>query len=150
MDTDQQKILIADPDCDRIEPLKHMLGENNYEVLTAGTAEQAWTSLMSDGPDLVLLEPMLPNGTEGFHVVWKLREFPDQKLSQIPVLVVSRIHQATKLNIFPNFHDGHYSALDFLPVQGFLDKPVENSTLIQNIDSTLTRSRMKLGGQRAQ
>ncbi|MDP1808771.1 MAG: response regulator [Actinomycetota bacterium] len=133
--TEPKKILIVDPDCTALDPLVRLLDANNYIVAMTETVEDAWRSLSADPPDLVLLEPMLPSGTEGFHFVWELRDHPDEKLRRTPVLIVSRIHQTMALNLFPDFHDGHYQAHEYLPVQGFIDKPVDHNSLLRAVNS---------------
>lgn len=146
LDPDRKKILIVDPACGAHDPLVHRLTASNYEVTVAGSAKFAWRSLTETRPDLVLLETMLPSGTEGFHLVWRVRDHPDERLRQTPIVIVSRIHQTTPLNLFPNLRDGHYAAHDYLPVQGFIDKPVDHHTLLRTIanlfanDSCIHRS----------
>ena len=135
----RKKILVVDPDSGPHDPVVNLLIAENYKVSLADSADRAWEALRLDHPDLVLLETMLPTGTEGFHLVWRLRDDPDERLSQTPVLIVSRIHQTTALNLFPDFHDGHYRAHEFLPVQGFLDKPVDHERLRLAVSEVFAR-----------
>ncbi len=130
-----KKILIVDPGSGPHDPLVHLLQANNYKVTVAESAEFAWRSLTADRPNLVLLETMLPSGTEGFHWVWQVRSHPDQRLSRTPIVIVSGIHQTTPIKLFPDLRDGHYAAGDFLPVQGFIDKPIDHQALLQTISS---------------
>ena len=129
----QKKILVVDPQVGLYDPVIHALTTNDYQVSSVDSIEKAWAALYSSRPDLILLETMVPEGTEGFHLVWKLRQHPDRQLSKTPVVIVSDIHQTTSLNLFPDLKDGHYRATEFLPVQGFLDKPVDHEILLKTV-----------------
>lgn len=132
-----KKILVADPEHGPSSPLFHLLESQNYEVSHAGSIEEAWRILTTSTPQLLLMEPMLPAGTEGFHLVWRLRDHPDVKLNGMPVILVSRIHQTTRLNLFPGISDGHYQADEYLPIQAFLDKPFDDRVLLETINNAL-------------
>ena len=132
-----KKILLVDPRAEYHDPVVHLLTSNSYEVSIARSIDEAWTSINSDQPNLILLETMMPHGTEGFHLVWRLRKHPDRRMSRTPIVIVSGIHKTTSLNLFPTHRDGHYRACDFLPVQGFLDKPVDHNTLVTTIADML-------------
>jgi CheY-like chemotaxis protein len=134
-----KRVLIVDPDFRKGDPLSYLLAAQHFEVLSADSVEDAWRMIVAGRPDLVLMEPMLPSGTEGFHLVWRLRDHPDSRLRATPVVIVSRIHQTVPLDLFPTLHDGHYQANEFLPVQAFLDKPYETATLMNTIDQVLLK-----------
>ena len=134
-----KKILIADPQCGPESPLAQLLESRDYHVMRAGSVEDAWRVLLAEQPQLLLMEPMMPAGTEGFHLVWKLRDHPDAKVSELPIIVLSRIHHTTQLNLFPDLTDGHYHASEFLPVQAFLDKPFDEGVLLKTMDNVIGR-----------
>lgn len=134
-----KKILIADPECGPKSPLSQLLQSRNFEVTRAASVDEAWRILLTDHPHLLLMEPMMPAGTEGFHLVWRLRDHPDAKVSRVPVIVLSRIHHTTKLKLFPDLMDGHYHPSEFLPVQAFLDKPFDESVLLKTMDNVIAR-----------
>ncbi len=86
-----------------------------------------------DKPDLILLDVMMPSGTEGFHFVWDLRKDSDEALRDTPILIMSAIHQTTKDRFYPDQSDKDYQPYEYLPVQGFLDKPLNFDTLLGEI-----------------
>ena len=135
LDQKPKRILIVDPACRPQDPLVHLLTARNYKVTVASSAKFAWRSLAEERPDLVLLETMLPTGTEGFHLVWQVRGHPDERLRRTPIVILSRIHQTTPLKLFPDLRDGHYAAHDYLPVQAFIDKPVDPDALLRTVAS---------------
>jgi CheY-like chemotaxis protein len=135
-----KRVLIVDPDFRAGDPLSCLLAAKNYELLSADSPEAAWRLIVAGRPDVILMEPMLPNGTEGFHLVWRLRDHPDSRLRATPVVIASRIHQTVRMDLFPTFSDGHYRANEFLPVQAFLDKPYEATSLMNTIDNVLLKT----------
>jgi len=70
---DTARILVVDDDPDICESLRMVLESSDYEVRSAGSAEEAYQEALGYGPDLILLDIMMPSGTEGFHLVWRLR-----------------------------------------------------------------------------
>lgn len=131
------KVLVVDDDPDIVETLRLVLESANYEVEGAGSPEQAFEKLKTFVPDIILLDVMMPDGTEGFHFVWKLRNEYPPELAQIPIVILSAIHETTKLRFYPEQTDGTYTPGEFLPVQGFIDKPAEPATLLKRIEQVL-------------
>lgn len=131
------KVLVVDDDPDIVETLRLVLESANYEVESAGSPQQAFEKLETFVPDLILLDVMMPDGTEGFHFVWKLRNEYPPELAQIPIVILSAIHETTKLRFYPEQTDGTYTPGEFLPVQGFVDKPAEPATLLKRIEQVL-------------
>ena len=134
------KILVVDDDPDIVESIRLVLESAGYEVESAGTIEEGFEKVESWRPDLILLDIMMPDGTEGFHFVWKLRnQYPDE-VKDTPILVLSAIHSTTRLRFYPEQSDGTYEPGEYLPVQGFIDKPVEPSTLLKEIEKILSEA----------
>ncbi len=137
------KILVVDDDPDIVESIRLVLESAGYEVESAGTIEEGFEKVESWRPDLILLDIMMPDGTEGFHFVWKLRnQYPDE-VKDTPILVLSAIHSTTRLRFYPEQSDGTYEPGEYLPVQGFIDKPVEPSTLLKEIEKILSEAEKK-------
>ncbi len=132
-----RKILVVDDDPDIVESIRMVLQSADYEVEDAASMKEGLDKTQQWRPDLILLDVMMPDGTEGFHFVWKLRnEFPVE-LSNTPIVILSAIHNTTKLRFYPDKGDGTYEPGEFLPVQGFIDKPAEPSVLLAKIRGTL-------------
>ncbi len=132
------KILVVDDDRDLVATLQLVLEEAGYRVVSAGDAEQAMARAESERPDLILLDIMMPNATEGFHFVWKLRRREEPYFQKVPVVVLSAIHGTTELRFYPDSGDGTYRAGEFLPVQDFVDKPVDPPRLLERISRVLS------------
>jgi CheY-like chemotaxis protein len=134
---DSKRILVVDDDPDIVESLRMVLESANYDVDTAGSPAEARAQVEKNPPDLILLDIMMPDGTEGFHFVWQLRNEYPEPVNAIPILVLSAIHSTTQLRFYPERSDKEYAAGEFLPVQGFMDKPVEPSQLLRKIGELL-------------
>ena len=133
----QAKVMVVDDDPDVVEILRLVLETAGYEVASASSAPQGLEKVQEFCPDVVLLDVMMPDGTEGFQFVWKLRnEFPPE-LADTPIIVLSAIHETTKLRFYPDKSDGTYRSGEFLPVQGFIDKPAEPEMLLKRIEQVL-------------
>lgn len=131
------RILVVDDDPDIVESLKLVLVSAGYEVEAAASVKEAFDKLENYQPNLILLDIMMPDGTEGFHFVWRLRNQAPASISGTPILVLSAIHHTTSLRFYPEQSDGTYEPGEFLPVQGFIDKPVEPSVLLAKVKDTI-------------
>ncbi len=80
---------------------------------------------VANKPDVMILDVMMPEGTEGFHLVWKLRQMEDPAVREVPIIMATGIHATTKLRFYPEQSDGTYQPSKFLPVQDWIDKPVK-------------------------
>lgn len=133
----QKTILIVEDDADTLETLRLVLEKEGYRVLAASSPQEGTEAVHAEHPDLILLDVMMPTGTEGFHFVWNLRRDPDQSVRDVPIVVVSAIHQTTPLRLYPDQSDTEYAPGEYLPVQGFLDKPVSFDKLISTVAEVL-------------
>ena len=134
------KILLADSEFGPQSVLAYMLESRNFQVMRARSIDEAWRILTTEHPRMMLLDPMMPSGTDGFHLVWRLRDYPDGRVNGLPVIMMSRIHKTTGLKLFPKLNDGHYEPNEFLPIQAFLDKPFDERFLMETIDDVLRQT----------
>lgn len=137
------KILTVDDDRDLVEALRIVLESGGYEVVAAYDAETGLEKVRSERPDLVLLDVMMPSATEGFHFVWKLRSLEGEYYRAVPVILLTAIHEKTELRFYPDSGDGTYKAGEYLPVQDFVDKPVDPKDLLERVERVLSASRTK-------
>ncbi len=85
-----KKILIIEDDKDLQNLLADGLISSNYSVSVASDGEEGITKLLDEKPDLILLDLLLPK-LDGFQVLERLRHYPDPKISDIKVIVLSNL-----------------------------------------------------------
>ena len=113
------------------------LEANGYEVIAAHDGEAGLAEAAAQKPHLILLDVMMPEGTEGFHFVWRLRRAEDRQLAETPIIILTGIHNHTALRFYPEEGDGTYEPGAYLPVQEFVDKPVDSADLVQRVERVL-------------
>jgi len=133
----KRKILIVEDDVDFAESISMILESKGFETSSASNLEEGLAKAREEKPDLILLDIMMPMGTEGFHFVWKLRKDDDPEVRDIPIIVLTAIHGTTELRFYPTEGDTEYGPGEYLPVQDFIDKPVSPSDLIAKIEKVL-------------
>jgi CheY-like chemotaxis protein len=111
-------VLVVEDDFDAADAARTILESEGYQVAIADSPAKAWEALRAARPDVILLDVMMPSGTEGFHFVWELRGADDEKLRDIPIIILSAIHESTPLRFYPSEGDETYAPGEYLPVQG--------------------------------
>jgi len=139
--SDRARILMVDDDVDLVAALRLVLEARGFSVLAAHDPEKGMTRVEAERPDLILLDVMMPGATEGFHFVWWLRQHDEAYFRLVPVIILSAIHERTELRFYPDSTDGTYKAGEFLPVQDFVDKPVDPATLVARVEAVLAASK---------
>jgi CheY-like chemotaxis protein len=130
-----KKILIIDDDPDLVEVIRLTLENGGYEVFGAASGGEGLDKVKEVHPDLIILDVMMDYTTEGFQVSLQLRS-PDAASEyaayrDIPILMLTAIHSTTPLRFEP---EG-----DYLPVDAFVEKPLEPSALLQKVEELLQR-----------
>ena len=85
-----QRILLVDDNPDNLMLLRVLLSNHGYEVLTAGTAEQAREMITAHPPDLILLDVILP-GRSGYELCRELKD--DSATRLIPVVLITGLSE---------------------------------------------------------
>jgi len=123
------KILVVDDDIDVLETRKIVLEHNNYEVLTATNIKVAKELLEKNHIDLIILDVMMEKDSDGFTFAQDIKN--DKKYRHIPIILATAVNQRTKFK-FDIEKDG-----DFLPVEKFMEKPIDPDDLIATIRGLL-------------
>lgn len=124
-----KKILIVDDDRDVFESMKIVLEAEGYEVDWATNGAEAITKAKSLKPDLMILDVMMNTDDEGFQVTYTMKQ--DPQLSGIPIVMVTSVGART------GFSFDRRKDEDFLPVNEFLEKPVDPRTLVDKVRENL-------------
>jgi len=81
-----QKILVVEDDPISQRLMVETLQRGHYEVITASNGLEGVKKAQREGPDLVVLDVMLP-GIDGFEICYRLRA--SSQTAQLPILMVS-------------------------------------------------------------
>jgi len=132
------KILIIDDDPDIVLAVRMALESAGHKVNEAGSGKEGIEQIKTDPPELIILDVMMESKTEGFQMALKLRS-PDPtsefvKYKDIPILMLTAIHSTTPLRFEPD--------IDYLPVELFVDKPIDPDDLISKVDWLLNREKV--------
>ena len=129
----QATILIIDDDPDIAEAMRIVLEKQGYSVQAAKDSEEAMEQLKATRPDLVIMDVMMNSLREGFVLSRALKE--DPKYKHIPILMVTAAKEKIGIDFKPAAGDEAW-----LPVEEFLEKPVEPELLLNKVKELLHES----------
>ena len=131
------KILIIDDDPDIVTAVRLTLESAGHQVVSANSGKVGLEKVKSEHPDVIIMDVMMETHTEGFQLALKLHS-PDpasdlKQFKNIPILMLTAIHSTTPLHYEPD--------VDYLPVELFVDKPIDPKDLIGKVDWILKRQK---------
>lgn len=127
-------LLIIDDDEDFAVATATVLRDAGYEVQIEMNIQSAEESMNNRRPDLIILDVMFPeNGTAGFELARKLKHY-DKQLKDIPILMLTAVNSRFPLGFSSTDIDDYW-----LPVEDFLEKPVDFDILKKKVDNLITR-----------
>ncbi len=118
----RKRILIVDDEPRNVKLLDAMISDK-FDVIAAGSGEEALNLAGSDHPDVILLDVMMP-GLDGFEVARRLKA--DAELKDIPIIMVTAL--TDKENKLAGLASG---------AEEYLNKPVRRIELLARINSML-------------
>lgn len=74
-----KKILLVDDDIDIINPIKMVLEEKGFEVMTAHNKVDGFEKALNEKPDLAILDVMMTTQFEGFEMAREIKNHPNTK-----------------------------------------------------------------------
>jgi CheY-like chemotaxis protein len=127
------KILIVDDDADFASAIRAILESENYTVIMASDAVEGMEKIRTEKPDLAILDVMMTTWQDGFEMSRELKNNPEFK--NMPILMLTGAKDKTGIDFKSTAGDP-----DWLPVDGFLDKPVEPEQLLSKIKELLCKA----------
>jgi CheY-like chemotaxis protein len=129
------RILVVDDDPDMLLATRLCLESGGHNVIEARSGPEGLEAVLTDKPDLIVLDVMMGTTTEGFQVALKLRS-PDpaseyKSYSAIPIIMLTAIHTTTPLRFGPD--------PDYLPADAFMDKPLDPDKMLKQVDTLLNK-----------
>jgi len=128
-------VLIVDDDPDIVEAMRLPLQAKGYQVSHAASGSEGLEKVKKLKPDLIILDVMMDTMTEGFQVSLTLRSSDPKSeyaaYKHIPIMMVTAIHTTTPLRFGPD--------QDYLPVDEFIEKPIDPHVLLSKVAKLLAR-----------
>ena len=128
-----KRILVIDDDPDLRLALRLPLESAGYTVSEAENVSSGIAAVKDVDPDLIILDVMMDTTTAGFQFALDLRsvdptsEFKEYR--DVPIIILTAIHTTTPLRFGPDE--------DYLPVETFLDKPIDPDMLLDKVREML-------------
>jgi CheY-like chemotaxis protein len=129
MDNYEPTILIIDDDIDLVEVLRITLENENYKVIDAQTGLRGYNLAQTMNPSLIILDVMMGTIDEGFHTAYQIRANPETK--DTPIIMLTAVVQQTGFKFSKDDDEA------FLPVDEFIEKPVNPKKLIDTVRKLL-------------
>lgn len=123
-------ILIIDDDPDFVEVTKAILETKQYKVQVAYDPDEGYAKLEEEIPDAIILDIMMGRGAGGFIFARKIRK--DPRFDRVPILMLTSMSEQTGFS-FP----GERIHPKFLPVDDYVEKPIEPHVLLEKIEQQL-------------
>ncbi|MCE5257825.1 MAG: response regulator [Chloroflexi bacterium] len=122
-------ILIVDDDPDFVEICRMVLEAEGFTTQSAATGQVAFQMMLTEPPDLVILDIIMEGVLDGWDALRRVRDEPT--LRNLPVLVVSSITSTEYAGMLPTDED--------IRVDSFLSKPVSPVQLTSEVKRLLRR-----------
>jgi CheY-like chemotaxis protein len=130
-----KQILIVDDDPDQRLTMRLPLEASGYQVAEARSSTEGLEMVKKVKPDLIILDVMMDTTTAGFQLALDLHSTdPDSEYKEFrdtPIIMLTAIHTTTPLRFAPDE--------DYLPVQIFLEKPVDPEVLLAKVKESLEK-----------
>ncbi len=129
------RIEIIDDDVELAENFSLVLKKEGHTVSIRDQAEGALEELLQNKPDLLILDVMFPeNPAGGFDLARKIKQ--TEEIKDLPVILLTAINQE-----FPMDFSARDIDRDWMPVQDFIEKPINIPTLIEKVNEMLAEGK---------
>ena len=121
----KRTVLLVDDERHVVNVVEHMLERRGFEVVSAGSGEEALKMLEGITPDLALLDIILP-GIDGATLAQRLRAQP--ATANTPIVFLTGLVEVNEVHRDGNQIGGQY----------FLAKPFDSKELFEVIDRAMS------------
>lgn len=116
--------MIADYDRASLEELKALFEGRDFEVLSAADGKAAYDIYKEEGPDLLIIEAMLPK-LHGFDLTARVYE---ETKGAVPVIIVTNLYKGAQYR---------NEALRSFGAAEYLEKPLDHEKLIGAVNKLI-------------
>ncbi len=121
------EVMIVEDDRDFMDSVCRVLQKEGHSTTSVYDTAGVVQKLEQDPHDVVLLDVMFPeDSTAGFHLAQEIRKH--KSLENLPILILSAVNTKFPLGFGPNDFDQAW-----MPVQDFLEKPVDFDVLLAKV-----------------
>ena len=133
-----KKVLIIEDDVDLVEAMKLTLESQRFQVLSEYAPDKGFQLAEQEKPDLIILDVMFGSDekTRGFD--WAIKFKQNQTLAPIPILMISAVNAE-----HPGFNFSDRNSEEYMPVDGWMDKPAQPEDLILEVNSLIDKGTSK-------
>ncbi|NMC69997.1 MAG: response regulator [Myxococcales bacterium] len=131
MDGQPRTVLVVDDDPDFLFLLRELLEGHGFRTVVFESRAAATAWLADHRPDLVVSDLMMDALDAGFSFARWVKEQPS--LAGVPVLIVTAVGSALGLDFAPRTP----AELEALHADGYLEKPVSPTALLERIHALL-------------
>ncbi len=128
---DKKTILIVDDDEDFLEATRIVIEKSGYTVETCVSAKECVAKLKVIKPDLIICDVMMETDHSGFDLCRELKRATDTR--DVPIIMLTAVDQK-----YPVHFSSSAGDTAWLPVDDFIDKPVEARVLMERIRKHLS------------
>jgi CheY-like chemotaxis protein len=129
---EKSKILIVDDDQDLTNAMKIVLESEQFTVLSAASRTEGMEKIRNEKPDLIILDVMMNTWSDGFEMSRELKQ--DPLFKNIPILILTAVKEKSGIDFKSTAGDP-----EWLPVDGFLNKPAEPQVLLAEVKRILSQ-----------
>ena len=122
------KVMIVDDDRDFMDSVCRVLQHKGHQTTAVYDTDEVIELLERDPHDVMVLDVMFPeDAAAGFHLAQEIRKHKD--LARLPILILSAINTKFPMGFGPDDIDKTW-----MPVQDFLEKPIDFDVLAAKIE----------------
>ena len=124
-----KRVYVIDDDPSIVESVTMILESKGYEVGAQNDDKDVVEHVVDFGADLVIVDVMLPEDTgAGFTMARALKA--DERTAALPLLMLTAVNEA---GIYPGKFSNKDRDDSWLPVQEFVEKPVDPDVLLAKV-----------------
>jgi len=128
------RIMIIDDDVELAENLSIFLKDAGYTTQILNDTKGATEKLIEETPDLLVLDVMFPEDqAAGFDLARKIRH--TNEISSLPIILQTGVNQHFPMDFSEKDIDKKW-----MPVQKFVEKPIDMQKLLKKVQELLSVS----------